>query len=276
MANEIETYNAVALASIATINGKADADIFRLNGFEFTAQFSFTISSNQTDANLRSLAIAAGWDGSSSVVATINSGISISSSGTGTPALTVNGSFPSGVALINGGTIAGRGGSGGHGGYYPGLAQPYRGLPGTVGGTGLAVSVSITITNNATIGGGGGGGGGGGLDSEDGGYDFGGGGGGGGAGFGALGAGGNSGLAGAAGSLSSGGGGGAGGSYGGYGYGGAGGGGGSLGVSGSGGSTGTLNMWGANGGAAGGGGGSITGNANITWVTTGTRLGAIS
>ena len=37
MANEIETYNAVALASIAKINGFADADIFRLNGFEFTA-----------------------------------------------------------------------------------------------------------------------------------------------------------------------------------------------------------------------------------------------
>ena len=36
MANEIEKFNAIALADIEKINGKTDDNIEKLNGFEFT------------------------------------------------------------------------------------------------------------------------------------------------------------------------------------------------------------------------------------------------
>ena len=112
-----------------------------------TAQFSFTISSNySTPQNLATLATAAGWDGNDYLVVT-NSAI-ISSNTTGSAALTISGSFPNGVLLINNGTIVGMGGRGGN---APGVGQP--------GGNALAVSSSVTINNAGTIAGGGGGGG---------------------------------------------------------------------------------------------------------------------
>ena len=54
--------------------------------------FSFTISSHQANANLRSLAVAAGWNQSSAVIATLASGYYIYSTDVGTPALTIDGS----------------------------------------------------------------------------------------------------------------------------------------------------------------------------------------
>jgi hypothetical protein len=121
--------------------------------------FQLTISSNQIDANLRTLAINAGWNGTIPVQATINSGVWISGSvqANSTAALTINGSFPNGVTLINNGTIAGRGGNGGNG-YFPTVS-----IAGTAGGLALLASVGVTIQNNGTIAGGGGGGGGGGA-----------------------------------------------------------------------------------------------------------------
>lgn len=134
--------------------------------------FSFTISSGQTNANLRSLAISAGWNQSSALIATISGGVYISSNSTGTPALTVNGSFPGGVSLTNNGIIVGMGGNGAS-------SIPYSPSAGSAGGTALSVSSAITITNNGTIAGGGGGGGAGGGANEVG-YLYNGGGGGGG------------------------------------------------------------------------------------------------
>jgi hypothetical protein len=125
------------------------------NFYGAVKQFAFTISSDQTNANLRTLAIAAGWDQASRLVATISSGVYISSNSTGTPALTVSGSFPAGVLLTNNGIIVGMGGAGGQGG-VPGSA-------GGNGGTAFSTSVAITVTNNGTMAGGGGGGGGGGV-----------------------------------------------------------------------------------------------------------------
>jgi len=117
--------------------------------------FAFTISSNQIDANLRTLALAAGWNGTAPVQATINSGVWISGSvaANSTAALTIDGSFPNGVTLINSGTIAGRGGNGGTGA----LNSP---TAGQAGGRALQASVAVTINNAGTIAGGGGGGGG--------------------------------------------------------------------------------------------------------------------
>ena len=77
--------------------------------------FSFTLATG-TDVNLRTAALAAGWPGSGAVQATINSGSIIQSSSTGSYALTIDGSWPGGVTLINNATIQGRGGDGGQGG----------------------------------------------------------------------------------------------------------------------------------------------------------------
>ena len=251
------------------------------NGYGKSNQFAFTIASNQTNADLYTLAINAGWDQTSSVEATIDSGVYISSTSTGTPALTVSGSFPSGVSLINNGYIIGKGGNGGGG------AASAAATAAGVGGLALSVSVPISISNNNIIGGGGGGGGGGASRVGTNGCGFqvkaaGGGGGGGmsgtsnssggarGSGCGwALGANGGAGTSSAAG------GGGNGGTTTGItgGKGGAGGSWGANGSAGAAGTGGTLSRASSGGGAA---GAAVSGNSNITWVTTGTRYGAIA
>lgn len=266
-------------SAVRMLFGKASGSISMSDGHGKANTFSFTIASNQTNANLRTLAVNAGWNQASAVVATISSGVQITSTSTGTPALTVSGSFPGGVTLINNGTIVGRGGTGGRGGHSQGGTGQYSGYSGAAGGLGLSVSTAVSINNANVIGGGGGGGGGGGLGSDlCTGADHGGGGGGGGAGFGTGGAYGywtttNTpyfGVSGSTGGLTSGGSGGAGNS----GIGGNGGAGGSSGASGSGGGSGSY--WGPNGGAGAAGGGAVTGNSNITWLATGTRYGSIS
>ena len=248
-------------------------------------QFAFTISSNQTNADLATLATAAGWDGNSNLQATIGSGVYISSNSTGVPALTVSGSFPAGVTLINNGYIVGRGGNGGNGS----RGRSYNAGSGGTGGGALSVSTALSITNNGTIAGGGGGGGGGGrgLQQWDGDYYFAGGGGGGGGrssnaanssgGSGGAGSGSKgspSGGGGGTGYLSAAGGGGSGGysfDSGGTANGGGGGTGGSWGANGSGGGS------GRNSGGAGGGGAGycVSGNSNVTWNVTGARLGGL-
>lgn len=117
-----------------------------------TDLFTFTISSNQSSINLRTLALAAGWNGTSPVIATVASGIYIYSISTATPALTIDGSWPRGVTLVNQGYIMGQGGNGG--------ASP--GTAGSLGGIAIYLGASVTINNtnaSAYIGGGGGGGG---------------------------------------------------------------------------------------------------------------------
>lgn len=230
--------------------------------------FYFTISANTLNGNLRTLAVNAGWDQSAKVYATINSGIYCYSNSTGTPGLTINGSFPGGVQLTNNGFITGMGGAGGYG---AGSNNGYvAGQGGFAAGLALSVSSAVSIDNTSgTVGGGGGGGGGGSYLSQKAGT-YGGGGGGGGrtgitnsaGGAGGLGTAGN-GVAGTDGTSSAAGGGGAGG--------GAGGAGGAYGASGVTGATST-----GFGGAGGGAGGAVTGNSNITWINTGVRSGSIT
>lgn len=110
-------------------------------------QFSFTISSNySTPQNLRSLAIAAGWNGVDYLVVTNNA--IISSNTASSAALTINGSYPNGVLFTNNSTIVGMGGKGGD-----------YGQAGGAGGNAILVSSAVTINNAGTIAGGGGGGG---------------------------------------------------------------------------------------------------------------------
>lgn len=269
-------------SAVRTLFGKSSGAIAMSDGYGKSNSFAFTISSNQTNANLATLATAAGWNGTSAVAATIGSGIYISSNSTGTPALTVNGSFPGGVSLTNNGIIVGMGGAGGNGGKFTPSTAP---VAGSAGGTALSVSVAITINNAGTVAGGGGGGGGGATSFQTDKYGtstFGSGGGGGGrssnaanSSGGAAGNG-NSGTpgAGGAGTVSAAGAGGAGPvpSAPTKQFGGAGGGWGASG------STGgprysNLTFSEASGGA---GGNAVTGNSNITWTATGTRLGGIS
>lgn len=232
--------------------------------------FAFTISSNQTNASLSTLATNAGWDGSSAVQATINSGVYISSSSTGTPALTISG-ISAGVTLINNGYIIGKGGNGGAGSPWNGSAGG-----GGAGGGALSVSNATTITNNGTIAGGGNGGNGGGKGvtryiSGEGYIGAGGGGGGGGRssnGYNTSGGGGGSSYSGGSPSEFWHGSSGSGGTVNGAG---SGGGGGYV----------RLNNYSSSGGAGAaggnwGGGYAVSGNSNITWSATGTRLGAIS
>ena len=282
------TQASLGQTSYRNLAGVASGAISMSNFYGKSNTFSFSIASNQTNANLRTLAVNAGWNQASNVSATINGGVYISSNSTGTPALTVNGSFPAGVTLTNNGFIVGAGGNGGTGYYY--------GTAGAGGGTALSVSTAISITNNGTVAGGGGGGGGGmsaGSNPDKSGsfaYWTGGGGGGGrssaavntGGGAGGAYAPGTStvfyGSAGGTGTVSGPGGGGGGGNSGvEAGRGGSGGGWGSAGASGTAtiASAATLPYLRTGPSSGGGGGNATSGNANITWLVTGTRLGGL-
>lgn len=270
-------------SNVRTLAGVPSGAISMNNLRGKSNQFAFTIASNQTNANLRTLAVNAGWNQSSKVVATINSGVYVSANSTGTPGLTINGSFPGGVQLVNNGFIIGMGGAGGT---TIGYGFSPTNNSGASGGLALSVSVGVSIQNNGTIGGGGGGGGPGGPTAASVGccvYIAGPGGGGGGrtgatnsaAGSGGPGSGAAGGAAGGVGTASGGGGGGAGATSPVGGKGGNGGSGGSWGANGGSGQNGTP-YYPPQGGAGGAGGAAVSGNGNITWLATGTRLGAIS
>lgn len=238
------------------------------NFYGAAAQFAFTNATNySTPQDLRSLALVAGWNGSDALLMTNNA--IISSNTTATPALTISGSFPNGVQVINNSTIVGMGGAGGAG--NSGNAS--------AGGTALSVSVEVSINNtNGVIAGGGGGAGGGTRGGVGGRLSGGGGGGGGRSGLtdSAGGAAGSApwffGSAGAAGTYSGPGGGG---SAGNPPFGGAGGTGGDWGSSGANGVVGIDPFYQVP-GVGGAGGAAVTGSGFVTWLGTGTRYGDVS
>jgi hypothetical protein len=281
-------------AAVRGLFGVASGAISMSDGYGKSNEFSFSITSNQTNANLRTLAVNAGWDQSIAVVATINSGVRMTSNTVGTPGLTINGAWPGGIELVNNGTIVGRGGNGGNGG-NGGTANnstydSTNGSAGSAGGLALTISVPVSIRNNGTIAGGGGGGGGGGgyainvgSSKDENWTKYGGGGGGGGQSSSTNSSGGAggpsnylSGSAGGTGTFSAAGNYGAGGTggttFGQSTRGGAGGGWGSAGGPGSRYFTGTNAKLGGAGGAA---GAATSGQANVTWLATGTRLGPL-
>jgi len=142
-------------STVRTLFGVASGAIAMSNGYGKANQFSFSIASNTNNANLRTLAVNAGWGGTSKVIATLNSGVYFSSTAVGTAGLTINGSWPGGVEFINNGTVVGDGGNGGIGN---GTAN---GTSGGGGGLALLVQSAVSVRNNGVIAGGGGGGGGG-------------------------------------------------------------------------------------------------------------------
>lgn len=289
--------------NIMTVIGKVIIDgtngIYANEAIYTTDAFIFNLTSG-TDLNLRTQALAAGWGGSSLVIATIPVSNTIQASSTGTYALTINGSFPGGVTLVNNGIIVGRGGNGGAGGNAnmetsnQSASTASAGSPGSAGGPGLLVSVAVSI-NNASgriAGGGGGGGGGGGAAAGAKGPAYASSGAGGGGGIGVS----SGGIAGVASGTNTGnqqgGVGGAGtttavGSAGvgvqigtsPFAFGGDGGAGGSYGSAGAIGATSTASgsvVRTAVGGAVGAAGACLAGNANITWISFGQRDGAIT
>lgn len=144
--------------------------------------YTETISTNTSNYDLRSKLTTAGWDGTQDVEATItvNPGVIVYSTTTPTAAFTINPALPpaSTVSLTNQGTIVGKAGTGGNGGYWtPVISLPsptivsVASTAGAAGGVAFLTSSPITINNTGgTIAGGGGGGGGGGGVSATGGY----------------------------------------------------------------------------------------------------------
>lgn len=273
-------------ASVRTLAGvPSGAIIMPTNFYGKSNSFTYTMTSNTLNGNLRTLVVAAGWNQSTNVSATINSGVYAYANSTAQRGLVINGSWPGGVTLNNAGLIIGMGGAGGPGGASniygcPGYVNP--GCPGSAGGLALLVQSPVSVNNTGTIGGGGGGGGGGGANFTANTNLGGGGGGGGRTGLtnSAAGGGGGTGSCGCtlsdngnpggAGTVSGAGGGGSG-PGGGSGAGGSGGG---WGANGGGG--GRALPFGQPGGPGGAGGAATSGSAPyITWIATGTRNGTI-
>ena len=123
-----------------------------------------TISADTTDFHLRTHLDSIYGDFSSiptDVTVTINSGVTVSSTSTGTAAFNTGSSWEasSTITIVNNGDIKGRGGDGASGLYgapYP----PYSGSAGSAGGNALNITNNVTINNGSgNIFGGGGGGG---------------------------------------------------------------------------------------------------------------------
>lgn len=156
-----------------------DADVRKLAGRETagssvsmppdfwgkTFGLELTVSSDQVDLNVRNYAIAQGWNGTDRIILTINAGVWVYASSLTSYAMTITGSFPNGIEIINYGVIAGKGGTGGAGGNIDLTTPPvvYAGFPGTQGGTAIYATTPVSINNasGGIIAGGGGGGGGG-------------------------------------------------------------------------------------------------------------------
>lgn len=153
-------------AGVRSLFGKPSGVISLSDGYGKANAFTFSVVSSVSNANLRSLAIAAGWNQTSRLICNFQSGVSANGNN-GNFALTVSGSFPNGVTLNNYGVLYGSGGQGGSGGYSMldgngNLISNSSGNSGTQGSHGLAVTTALTLNNYGTISAGGGGGGGGG------------------------------------------------------------------------------------------------------------------
>ena len=140
----ISTQISLGQASVRSLYGVASGTIkLAADGYGKSNAWAGTISTNQRELNLRTWALANGWNGSSAATITIASGVYIWSDNTSVAGLTT-GTFSGGLTIINNGYIIGKGGAGG----------------GSAGGAAISLGVNTTITNNsgAFIAGGGGGG----------------------------------------------------------------------------------------------------------------------
>lgn len=256
--------------------GTASAKAFNLYGIKSRVTVPLTISSNTYNYDVYTNRGPTYIAGASDIVVTVNPGVTVGSTSTGTYSLLVPSSFSplDTVTIVNQGLIQGMGGNGGTAGYYNSNQIPFwPGKAGSGGGNAIYVNRPTTITNNGTVASGGGGGGGGAVGGAPKYVQYGGGGGGGGAGTnGGSGGASPAGGAGSSGSSPTGGGGGSSSGP----TGGAGGSGGGRGAAGSGGGPGTAQGLPWPGGSGGAAGSYIVGNPFVTWPVTGTRQGNVS
>ena len=126
-------------------------------GAQNRVTLNITISSNTNNYDLYTTASAnPGYQaGITDINLTVNPGITVGSTSTGTYALQIPSSFNPGdnVTLVNNGTIVGKGGNGGAGGN-----SNFPGNNGQAGGHALYVNRATTVTNNGVLAGAGGGG----------------------------------------------------------------------------------------------------------------------
>jgi len=147
-----EYYRGGAYVTANNTSVPTSSTITLSNFYGATKQFTFTLSTNQENWDLRSAATTAGWDGSAPLIVNINSGVYVWSDTTATAGLIISGAFSGGLTVNNSGFIMGRGGNGGS---FSFAVQN--------GGPGITVSLtsgSATFNNQPSgyIGGGGGGG----------------------------------------------------------------------------------------------------------------------
>lgn len=116
-------------------------------------KFIKSIVGDQANLNLRTWALANGWDGTVEAIIEVPTNTYVYSTSTGSAGLIINGSWPGGVTVINNGYIMGMGGAGGY------VINATAAYAGGNGGPAISLGVSCSITNNSYIGGGGGGGG---------------------------------------------------------------------------------------------------------------------
>lgn len=126
---------------------------------------SLTISSNINNYNILSSVGGSYGAGASDVTLTINSGVTVGSTSASVAALDTGTGWASGdtITIVNNGTVRGRGGDGGAGGSAVnnssgGHVSAADGGDGGAGGTAIKSQFATTVTNNGTFAGGGGGG----------------------------------------------------------------------------------------------------------------------
>ena len=125
---------------------------------------NITISSNTNNYNLWNSKGGTYSAGNTTVNVTINSGVAVGSTSTGTYAFDTGTGWSSGdvINITNNGTIKGRGGDGAAGGNVVYNSSVSNGGNGGTGGNAFRAQFACTVTNNGSVYGGGGGGGGGG------------------------------------------------------------------------------------------------------------------
>lgn len=137
--------------AMRTMFGIPSGQISMADGHGKNDLIVLTVNQNQQNFNLRTFALNNGWNEISAIQLNIATGVYVWSDSTSLPALTVSGTYPKGVSIVNRGYIIGKGGAGS------------SGSVGGSGGPAISIESPITIDNTyaaAYIAGGGGGGGG--------------------------------------------------------------------------------------------------------------------
>ena len=160
-------------ADIRALIGKASGTTMSFSewyGASGSVTINLTIAADTLNYNIASERGGTYVAGATTVNLTINSGVTVGSTSTFTPALNTGSTWTAGdtINIINNGTIKGLGGNGGVGGnayadpVTPGNSTAANATDGVVGGRAFRAQFACTFTNNGSVYGGGGGGGGGG------------------------------------------------------------------------------------------------------------------